>query len=637
MAFGVRRSLTSYESSDSDSMMEVPLDKLITRDDLRVVQQFLEKVSIEWYNIGWHLGVPKDKLDLIEQDHRDTARRLLEMIDVWINAGGACTWGALVRALKDSGHRETANKVIAKTSEVDVKAKEHLSRIHRWEEKEAAVCRHKESFQLKLQLTNHSYQKFTSSLREVLSVPDTVEDTAMLSNIDTYADVSYNFLYKSVGLKKSFMNVTEHLQTAQEHLHVWVSMLIKDMDMVCDKLKTLTIQKEEEKDKLFLLALKSSHTEHDRLERDKCDRQVKKVDQKMKEAYAHWGFLSWDLNSSLDYVQSIESRNKSLIVARNLAEKVLKSMGLTSIFLGLLVVCGLHSCLMFGLFDFLLFPEPLHLLHGPLDPLGFQRLFNVLVLLGLRTSVLWPFAAAVVIIKCFSSNYVLIIKKATRRTLFYLTLRGKLRRTLVSVLAGMASALLLVTTMNQTGVALYTCTAFFACTAINNMIMVELIAIAGAIVIRSLIWRIHLPRGHGIAVFVYYTLSALSFIINIDFALAGVLIGIIVGVVVDKEFFVTFVSSIVFFCFIFTLFIGSLLAAHFAGTVGTAIASTFITFFFLLWVSYTRIFPILSKLADPANCLHENFQKLKLIGKDIRKVLNKAQPLKETLPQFSNL
>ena len=636
MAFGVRRSVTSYESSDSDSM-EVPLDKLITRDDLKVVQQFLEKVSIEWYKIGWHLGVPKDKLDLIEQDHRDTARRLLEMIGVWINSGRGCTWGALVRALKDSGHRETANKVIANSSEVEIRA--HLSRIHRWEEKEAAVCRHKESFQLKLQLANQSYQKLTSSLREVLSVPDTVEDTAMLSNIDTYADLSYNFLF--VDPKKSFMDVTEHLQTAQEHLHVWVSMLIKDMDMVCDKLKTLTIQKEEEKDKLFLLALKSSHTEHDRLERAKCECQVKKVDQKMKQANAHWGFLSWDLNSSLDYVQSIESRNKSLIVAGNLTEKVLKSMWLTLTLLGILVVFGPYYCLMFGLFDSLLFPEPLHpfQFHGPLDPLVFQRLFNVLVFLGLTASVPWLFAAAVVIIMCFSSNCVLIIKKATR-TLFYLILRGKLRRTLVSVLAGMASALLIVSMVNQAAVALYTCTAFFTFIPISNMMMGALFAIAGAIVIRSLIGHIHLPQSHVIAVFVYYTLNALIwmlFITDIDLALAGVLIGIIVGVVVDKEFFLTFASLIVLFFFIFTLFIGSLLAAHFAGTVGTAIASTFITFCFLLWVSYTRRFPILSKLADPANCLHENFQKLKLIGKDIRKVLNKAQSLKEALPQFSSL
>ena len=544
MAFGVRRSVTSYEFSDSDSM-EVPLDKLIIRDDLRVVQQFLEKVSIEWYNIGWHLGVPKDKLDLIEQDHRDTARRLLEMIDVWINAGGECTWGSLVRALKDSGHRETAIKVIAKASEVEVKAKEHLSRNHRWEKKEAAVCRHKESFQLKLQLANQSYQKFTRSLREVLSVPDTVEDTAMLSNIDTYADVSYNFLYKSVGLEKSFVNVTEHLQTAQEHLHVWVSMLIKDMDMVCGELKTLTIQKEEEKDKLFLLALKSSHTEHDRLERAKCDRQVKKVDQKMKEAYAHCEFLSWDLNSSLDYVQSIESQNKSLIVARNLAEKVLKSMWLTLILLHFLVVYGLFYRLTFiGLFDSVVFPEPMHpfQFHGTLDPLEFQGLRDLLVFLGLLT-VLWTFAAVVVIIMYFSSNFVLIIEKATR-TLFYLTLRGKLRRTLVSVLAGMALALLLVS--NQKILALIGCTPF------SSVMLGVQFAIAGAIVIRSLIGHIHLPRGHGTAIFVYYTLSALFWmphIRSIGFALAGVLIGIIVGVVVDKEFFITFASLIVFYFF----------------------------------------------------------------------------------------
>ena len=273
----VPRSVTTNETGES---IEVPtnsaaLDGRITRDHLRIVQQCLQKHSINWYCIGFRAGVPKDTLDLIDRDCPDTPRRLIEMIDVWINRGRGCTWGSLARALNDSGHRETANKVIAMASEVEIQVTECLS-AKSWQSNEATVCEHRELFQSKLQLANDSYQEFTSSLRELLSVPDTVEDTTMLNNIDIYIDGNCNFLCEFVDLSRLFVDVTEHLRTAQEHLrtaqehlHIWDNVLTKDNDMVCDRLRMLAIEKEELKEKLYLLAVKSQrHTEYDRQKRE---------------------------------------------------------------------------------------------------------------------------------------------------------------------------------------------------------------------------------------------------------------------------------------------------------------------------------------------------------------------------------
>ena len=545
-----------------------------------------------------------DTLDVIEENCRDdTPKKLIKMIDAWINSGGrGCTWGSLVRALNESGHRVTANKVIAMASEFEIQVTECLS-AKSWQNNEATVCEHRELFQSKLQLANDSYQEFTRSLRELLPVPDTVEDTAMLSNIDIYIDGNCNFLCEFVDLGRLFVDVTEHLRTAQEHLHIWGNVLTKDNDMVCDRLRMLAIEKEELKEKLYLLAVKSQrHTEYDRQKRET---QAKEIDQRIEETFPYYDSLSRELNSSLDHVQSAMSQNKSLIVAEDLIIQCFKPM--EYMFLQFFIFLTLSPVLLFS-----------------------PVFFNMFLTSG----------AAVGIIKRLFSNRWLRVKAT--RVLFPLILRGKRRRSQVSDLFGfylyLNALVLLVAHRIQE---LQKSVSIYAFETVQNLLVGAVWGFTGAAVVRTLVWHIHFQSGLGIAVFVCCILITFfwqSLVTHISLALVGVSIGVMTVTVIDlsEDLLVDIKVTLLYFCISFTEIVG-IFVAQCVG-MDASLLLFFLSIAFLppwimsLSLSSRRLHIFVDlKVVLSIECLKENIHQLELIEKYIIKSLNKARSLKETL------
>ena len=68
-----------------------------------------------WYRLGIQLGVTKNELDVIEQNHpRDAKRWQLEMFDTWLRSDSSATYEKLIKALALVGKRSLAGELCRK-------------------------------------------------------------------------------------------------------------------------------------------------------------------------------------------------------------------------------------------------------------------------------------------------------------------------------------------------------------------------------------------------------------------------------------------------------------------------------------------------------------------------------------------
>lgn len=78
---------------------------------LRAILSELEGVS-NWHALGIRLGVPPDKLDVIEQNHsKDAVRCKTETIRRWLNNAATPNWKNLALALYEIGEKGAAGKI----------------------------------------------------------------------------------------------------------------------------------------------------------------------------------------------------------------------------------------------------------------------------------------------------------------------------------------------------------------------------------------------------------------------------------------------------------------------------------------------------------------------------------------------
>lgn len=75
---------------------------VLTKEDLKVVRNFLYDVRLKWYNIGLELGIDSGTLDEIQfKNHKDPGACLREMIKVWLKQiDTPTTWERIAEALR---------------------------------------------------------------------------------------------------------------------------------------------------------------------------------------------------------------------------------------------------------------------------------------------------------------------------------------------------------------------------------------------------------------------------------------------------------------------------------------------------------------------------------------------------------
>ncbi len=95
-------------------LVAINTDKELTSHDLSRLTVLLDDAGTKWHELGLQLGVRKGRLNAIEEDHRRSHRRLMEMLNSWVNGTKSPTVQKLVDALRseDVNEEKLADKVI---------------------------------------------------------------------------------------------------------------------------------------------------------------------------------------------------------------------------------------------------------------------------------------------------------------------------------------------------------------------------------------------------------------------------------------------------------------------------------------------------------------------------------------------
>lgn len=89
-------------------------DKLLTRDDFRVVQNAVYKARRKWREIGSELGFTEDDLDNFADEGRTNQERLAVMLRSWLHKRSwHPSWDKLIQALraKTVGREDVAHDI----------------------------------------------------------------------------------------------------------------------------------------------------------------------------------------------------------------------------------------------------------------------------------------------------------------------------------------------------------------------------------------------------------------------------------------------------------------------------------------------------------------------------------------------
>ena len=75
----------------------------------------LELKGVSWYKLGIQLQVPVDKLDKIEDDHRDSDKRLSKVLQYWLDNEADPSWEKICDVLQRMGeHARLVRQLIVK-------------------------------------------------------------------------------------------------------------------------------------------------------------------------------------------------------------------------------------------------------------------------------------------------------------------------------------------------------------------------------------------------------------------------------------------------------------------------------------------------------------------------------------------
>ena len=247
----------------SSEFIQIPydlemFDQTLTRDEFKSVYQFLAHLSAKWYIIGVLLSMPKSKLDEIEENHRDVSRRLMQMIDGWLNNGKDCTWRALATALREDGHIKEANLIVQRVSEgptADFKEPQKRSSKNQWEEMKNQMCKKEEEFHADLASIDSTHVEYMEFLREELAVSTGSGHEQMLDVIEEHVlqMLSKDDSNKIHAILHNFDKISKNLRSTPNSLQIWVETVTVDVNEVCYSLQMLTAQKESLKESLFKL------------------------------------------------------------------------------------------------------------------------------------------------------------------------------------------------------------------------------------------------------------------------------------------------------------------------------------------------------------------------------------------------
>ena len=69
------------------------------------------KTVTDWHRLGINLGLQTYELERIEQDYQGNERRMLQMLDLWLQRPPTTPWGDLASALQQMGQNTVADGI----------------------------------------------------------------------------------------------------------------------------------------------------------------------------------------------------------------------------------------------------------------------------------------------------------------------------------------------------------------------------------------------------------------------------------------------------------------------------------------------------------------------------------------------
>ena len=327
--------------------LQVHILKNIGGCDLVTVSKCLDKVSIHWYNIGLHLRVPKEKLDQIEKDYRDTCRQNIQMIDAWICNCEECTWIALATVLRNLGYINAANLIASNDPEnepndqVQEKVSDSSHSPEIGIEKNEIFQNGSSKLDNSNQAQREDYIKFNSDmmrvkkegeeiledLRKALNVPESISDESMWSNIQEYTSRNVNSWNEYEKIAPLITKFTEKVYHEQEVLQGRAHELSESVGQTCLLLRRHALHEEAQKLHLPISTLKSKHTQNftELRNGEKSEDQTVETPTENKPTI-HGNFLYNALENCLDHVHSKRSQNQKIRMATDTFKKVCKSI-----------------------------------------------------------------------------------------------------------------------------------------------------------------------------------------------------------------------------------------------------------------------------------------------------------------------
>ncbi len=211
-------------------------------EDLKTVHKYLSMISTKWYTIGVCLGVSISRLRAMEQDYTTTDRRLLAMIEEWINTGKA-TWSDLIDALRQRSF--TSPKSDPKTEIELLSSKKSFGK-----EDAEVVTSYQVIYNIMCSQIMKSCNSNLNHIRNAFTVPDTISDEKMLCSI-----TSYSFWSNTSELLTLFSQGISEIATLLQHdrkcLSIWVNYMMSETEEVTKKINELAMLKDRLKESLF--------------------------------------------------------------------------------------------------------------------------------------------------------------------------------------------------------------------------------------------------------------------------------------------------------------------------------------------------------------------------------------------------
>ena len=88
---------------------------VLTRPTIKeLTDALLDKVDSGWYELGIKLDISLDTLNAIKEDHNTAKRRLIAMLEKWLNKYPERGWSDVISALRSMERNDVADDVAGK-------------------------------------------------------------------------------------------------------------------------------------------------------------------------------------------------------------------------------------------------------------------------------------------------------------------------------------------------------------------------------------------------------------------------------------------------------------------------------------------------------------------------------------------